>query len=236
MPEFIRVGVNASSIITARDLSCARDQDGWHQTLSVPALAVEPATVTLLTGGARSGKDLLLRLLGLLEVPEGGDIDFEGQSSKSLTESARSSLRNQRCGYVFASPFLLPSLTVIENIAMPLFKICRLAPAESCARAEEVLAFVGLQPTAALGKVPLALQRRVALARALATRPAALFVENLDALVPEEEPGMFRRLLHRAAQHYLVGVVASASPLCPALAGERRIELSGGRMLSEICS
>src|SRR5688500_7758933 len=105
--------------------------------IEVPSLAMHRGGVTLLAGEVGCGKNLLLRLLGLLEAPDSGEVWFEGNPTARMTDDARASLRTRKCGYVFASPFLLSAFTVLENIAMPIFKVCQLNPEEARDRTEE---------------------------------------------------------------------------------------------------
>jgi lipoprotein-releasing system ATP-binding protein len=135
-------------------------------------------------------------LLGLLEAPDSGEVWFEGQPTAQMTDDSRAALRTRKCGYVFASPFLLSAFTVLENIAMPIFKVCQLNPEQARDRTEDLMEFTGLGDLASAHEVPQPLRHRVALARALASQPTALFVENLDTLLPDSELEPFRDLLH----------------------------------------
>jgi lipoprotein-releasing system ATP-binding protein len=226
--------VNDVPVIAVDALVCRRFVADRPVTIEIPNLRVEAGTVTLLTGPVGCGKNLLLRVLGLLETPDAGEVWFEGQAVSKMTDETRTRVRSLRCGYVFASPFLLPEFTVIENIAMPLFKICEMEPEEARDRSEEVLNFAGLQEVATTRDVSPAIQQRVALARALASRPAALFIENLE--LSEADATGFRELLHRAAGDYGVAVVSSIVPECSAWEGERRVQLVEGRLVSEVAS
>lgn len=76
-----------------------------------------------ITGPPRSGKALLLHLLGLLEEPDFGRVELFGESVSPASEEVRRGVRNAVFGYVFASPCLMPAFTVAENVAMPLFRI-----------------------------------------------------------------------------------------------------------------
>jgi ABC-type lipoprotein export system ATPase subunit len=225
-------GVKDSPLIAIRDVSCARMESDAQMRVEVPSLAVQRGTVTLLAGGTGCGKNLLLRLLGLLEAPDSGEVWFEGQPTAQMTDDTRATLRTRKCGYVFASPFLLSSFTVLENIAMPIFKVCQLNPEQARDRTEDLMDFTGLGDLASAHEVPPPMQHRVALARALASQPAAIFVENLDTLLPVRDLEPFRELLHGAAKRYDVAVVATALSLS-AREGERRIELSAGRLVSQ---
>jgi lipoprotein-releasing system ATP-binding protein len=226
--------VNDATVIAVEGLSCARVVSGVATRLEIPVLSIEAGCVTLLAGPAGCGKNLLLRVLGLLEAADEGEVWFEGEPTSAMNEGARSELRNRRCGYVFASPFLLPEFTVIENIAMPLFKICEMEPEQARDRAEEMLNFAGLQDVATTREISPATQQRVALARALANKPAAIFIESLEMAEPGAD--VFRELLQLAAERYGIAVVASIMPECVPQHRERCVQLTEGRLVSEIAS
>ena len=226
--------MNELPLIALREVECVRTEGDLQTRVEVVAFTLEPMSVTLLTGETGCGKNLLLRLLGLLERPDSGEVLFEGQPTAQMTDDARIALRSRKCGYVFASPFLLSNFTVLENIAMPMFKICQMEPAATRDRTEDLLDFTGLGHVATELQIPPALQFRAAFARALANEPAAIFIENLDTLLPPEELGPFRDLLHRATQRYRVAVVATAMPGCAVHEAERRVCLDRGRVTQEV--
>jgi ABC-type lipoprotein export system ATPase subunit len=173
-----------------------------------------PGCVHLLRGPDGGGKAALLRLLGLLERPEVGEIIVRGMPTSVLSDEARAELRTQRFGFVFAAPFLLSSFTVIENVAMPLFKISQVTPEEARCRTEEMLGFVGLAEAAEwpVGELPPLAQYRVAVARGMINEPSFLLVENLDGTLVGDDLTAFSELLHRVTETYGTTVVATASP------------------------
>lgn len=137
-----------------------------------------------LIGPSGSGKSSLLMCLGGLERPTGGTIRALGQDLAAMGEDALARFRRDNMGIVFQSFHLIPTMTALENVAMPL----ELAGAEDAfARAQAELEGVGLG--ARMGHYPSELsggeQQRVALARAIAPRPAILLADeptgNLDA-------------------------------------------------------
>lgn len=225
-------GVNSEPLIELHGVSCARTEAGVCARIAGVSLVIEPGTVTLLVGEVGCGKNLLLRLLGLLEVPDSGEVLFAGQPTAQLTDDARVELRTHSCGYLFAAPFLLAQFSALENIAMPIFKISQLNPEQTRVRTEEVLAFTGLTKFAASKELSPVLQKRVALARGLANEPEVLFVENLDEMIAGDPD--FRDLLHAATERFGVAVVAAALPTCAVRAGERRIEVAGGRVTCDV--
>jgi putative ABC transport system ATP-binding protein len=136
-----------------------------------------------IVGASGSGKSTLLSLLAGLDVPSDGQVKLDGAALSSLDEDGRAKVRGEKVGFVFQSFQLLPSLTALENVMLPL-ELRGDDDAEGPARA--ILAQVGLGER--LGHYPRQLsggeQQRVALARAFVTRPAVLFADeptgNLD--------------------------------------------------------
>jgi len=139
-------------------------------------------------GASGSGKSTLLSLLAGLDVPSEGEVRLDGELLSSLDEDGRARVRGEKVGFVFQSFQLLPSLTALENVMLPL-ELRGDADAEGPARA--ILGQVGL--AGRLGHYPRQLsggeQQRVALARAFVTRPAVLFADeptgNLDTRTGE---------------------------------------------------
>ncbi|MHA3773140.1 ATP-binding cassette domain-containing protein [Verrucomicrobiota bacterium sgz303538] len=198
-----------------------------------PVDVVIPARqFTVFRGDTDSGKDRLLRILGLLERPDQGDVLVAGQSTNGLDEPALAELRRNHFGYLFAAPFLLPAFTVIENVVMPIFKLLDSDPTEARLRAEELLQFVGVSQYEQdrASDVPLFEQRCIALARALATQPRVLLVEELDSELQAEQQRHFSRLLREVCLRWHTTVVATASPAWGAAAGDHVFEIGKGRI------
>ncbi len=147
-------------------------------------LEVMPGESVAIVGASGSGKSTLLALLAGLDTPSAGSVELDGESLFELDEDARAELRGRAVGFVFQSFQLLPSLTALENVMLPL-ELAGRDDAESAAR--ETLARVGLAerthhyPKHLSGGE----QQRVALARAFAVRPKLLLADeptgSLDA-------------------------------------------------------
>src|SRR4029079_16365384 len=90
-------------VLELRHATCRAADGAAPRGLS---LSFPPASVHLLTGEAGSGRNELLRMLGLLEPPETGEVLFEGRLTSALTALERDEIRSQRCGFLFAAPFL----------------------------------------------------------------------------------------------------------------------------------
>jgi putative ABC transport system ATP-binding protein len=157
--------------------------DGQLTILADVDLSIAAGETVALVGASGSGKSTLLALLAGLDVPTDGSVELEGVAVSRMDEDARAKARAGRVGFVFQSFQLLPSLTALENVMLPL----DLAGASGAAqRAREILIQVGLGER--LGHYPSQLsggeQQRVAIARAFVTAPAILFADeptgNLD--------------------------------------------------------
>jgi lipoprotein-releasing system ATP-binding protein len=226
--------VNTTPLIELRAVSRAREEAGVCARVERVSLAVECGDIVALTGESGCGKNLILRLLGLLEAPDTGEVFVEGQPTAHLTDDARIELRNRRCGYLFTAPFLLSAFNAAENVAMPIFKISQLTPEQARDRTEALLRFVRLDSAATYNELPPPLQHRVALARALANHPGAILVEDLDTLLEPEDLPEFRALLHAVARELKIAVIATARPSLTPVDGERRIEIADGRIVCEV--
>jgi len=154
------------------------------------SLSVHPGESVAILGASGSGKSTLLGLLAGLDAPSAGEVRLLGENIGELDEDGRAALRAGRVGFVFQSFQLLPALTALENVLLPL----ELNPAhdglsgrELTARARAALDQVGLQARARHYPHQLSggEQQRVAVARAIVDRPAVLFADeptgNLDA-------------------------------------------------------
>ena len=147
-------------------------------------LGVTAGEAVAIVGASGSGKSTLLAILAGLDTPSAGTVEVDGTDLFALDEDARAELRGRAVGFVFQSFQLLPSLTALENVMLPL-ELKRDPDAE--ARAREILQRVGLADR--LGHYPKHLsggeQQRVALARAFSVRPKLLFADeptgSLDA-------------------------------------------------------
>ena len=103
-----------------------------------------PGSFYELSGSEHHGKRLMLHLLGLLSPPKSGDIYVEGARVNDLDHDELSDIRNRKYGFLFSAPFLLPAFTVLENVAMPLFKIAEVEALEAKVITEEILEMMGV--------------------------------------------------------------------------------------------
>jgi len=195
-------------------------------------LSLDEGDTLAIVGPSGSGKTTLLGLCAGLDDASAGSVEVDGMTMGTLDQDARAALRNQLVGFVFQSFQLIPTLTAIENVLVPLE--LRGEPGQE-KEAERLLTEVGLGDR--MDHYPLQLsggeQQRVALARAFIHKPKILFADeptgNLDAGTSEPIVEMLFRL-NREAGTALVLVTHD-----PALAAkaQRVITMSGGTIISE---
>jgi putative ABC transport system ATP-binding protein len=154
------------------------------------SLAVQPGESLAILGASGSGKSTLLGLLAGLDAPSAGEVRLLGEDIGKLDEDGRAALRAGRVGFVFQSFQLLPALTALENVLLPLElnpAHDRVSSRDLVAQARNALEQVGLEARASHYPHQLSggEQQRVAIARAIVDRPAVLFADeptgNLDA-------------------------------------------------------
>jgi len=162
--------------------------EGVLAILSDVSLAIARGETVAIMGASGAGKSTLLALLAGLDEPTSGTVRLAGNELTRLDEDGRAAVRARHVGFVFQSFHLVPSLTALENVMLPL-ELTGRADARSTAR--EVLGRVGLAER--VGHYPRQLsggeQQRVAIARAFVTRPDVLFADeptgNLDTATGE---------------------------------------------------
>lgn len=162
-------------------------------------LDIFPRDFVVLRGPSGSGKSTLLHLLAGLDRPIYGDVVLEGQRFSRLDEDGLARLRRRRIGFVYQFFNLIPYLTALDNVALPL-QFAGLTQPEARARAAGLLKTVDM--TARQSHVPAKLsggeQQRVAIARALANEPDFLMADeptgNLDSARAEDIAGLFGEL------------------------------------------
>ncbi len=177
-----------SAIIVEGLSQKVRDAQGWLTILDRVSFRIEAGDTAAIVGASGSGKSTLLGLLAGLDRPSEGRIDILGQSIDALDEEGRAAWRARHLGFVFQSFQLLPQMTALENVMLPL-ELTGRRDADPVAR--HLLERVGLGDR--LTHYPRTLsggeQQRVALARAFAPRPALLFADeptgSLDAATGE---------------------------------------------------
>jgi putative ABC transport system ATP-binding protein len=221
----------APPVVAARGVTKVYRLDGVEvRALDGVDLEVVPGDSLAIMGPSGSGKSTLLGLLGGLDRPTDGDLEFAGRDVTTMSDDELARVRNQVVGFVFQSFQLLPRTSAVANVGLPL--VYRgLGRAERRQRAAATLQAVGLgqrmlhRPAQLSGGE----QQRVAIARALVTEPAMLLADeptgNLDSRSGEEVIGLLARLHDERG----VAVVVVTHDAGVAANFHRRVLLHDGR-------
>ena len=199
-----------SAVLETRGLS--RDFTQGGETIHVLRgvdLTVAPGEIVALLGASGSGKSTLLQAVGLLEGGFGGSIRIAGDESAQLSAAGRTTVRRERLGFVYQFHHLLPDFTALENVVLPqLIHGAETDPARD--RAAGLLSALGLghRLTHRPAQLSGGEQQRVAVARALANRPALVLADeptgNLDEATADVVLAEFLRLVRGEGSAALV--------------------------------
>lgn len=221
----------SNSIVADRVSKLVNTADGNLSILHELSFQIEQGESVAIVGASGSGKSTLLSLLAGLDLPSAGQIDLMGQNLNLLDEDGRARLRGQLVGFVFQSFQLLPHLTALENVMLPL-EISGISQAQARLSGLEWLEKVGL--TARASHFPKTLsggeQQRVALARAFINKPAILFADEPTGSLDEASGNRVIELLFELNRENLSTLVLVTHD--PALAARcgRQLSLHGGRL------
>lgn len=168
-------------------------------------LVVRAGEFVSLMGPSGSGKSTLMHIVSLLDRPTGGTYLFDGVDVTGLSNVECAKLRLEKIGFVFQAFHLLPRLTAVENVMLPLLYAAD-SPSKRLARARAVLADVGLSDRADFLPSQLSggQKQRVAIARALVNNPTVLFADeptgNLDSVSSEQVLNILRDLCKKGGR------------------------------------
>jgi len=217
--------------LSCHDLSCLRERWRGRETARIERVTAEfsPGSLCGITGPHGAGKGLLLNLLGLIEQADTGKILLEGRDVTGLNAADRADVRDHRCGFLFAQTALLPSLTVAENVAMPIFRILGMDAASVRDRTLEVLRLMEVEADEGVPAGTLSVRDawRTAFARAIAHWPGVVV-----AIAPAGTPDLLPLARTVAEQTHTCilwsGPAATLEPHC-----HRLIHLENGRIVRE---
>lgn len=173
-------------------------------------LEIEEATLVSILGPSGSGKTTLLNLIGLIDHPTSGKVFFKGQNTSLLTDRERRTIRLQNIGFVFQTFNLLPTLTALENVELPL-ALAKIPPESQREKTLQLLEAVGL--THRLKHRPKKLStgemQRVAIARALANNPSLILADEPTGELDSETGSEIIKLLFNLCRKHKTTVLVA---------------------------
>ncbi|MNZ39261.1 ABC transporter ATP-binding protein YtrE [compost metagenome] len=186
-----------------------------------------------ITGPSGSGKSTLLNILGLLDAPDCGEFWLRGEATAGLDEARRAALRSEQIGFVFQAFHLIPRLTALDNIELPML-LAGIAPAERRRRSLALAERLGLQRHLQHhpGELSGGQRQRVAIARAVVMRPSLLLADeptgNLDSQSGNEVMSLLEELNRDGLTLILV-----THDLQHAARAHRRVQMCDGHIFEE---
>ncbi len=217
------------SAISVREVT--KVYQGGVEALRGVSLECAPGHVTALLGRSGCGKTTLLNLCGAMDFPTRGEVCVAGESTSRLDDAALTRLRRHRIGFVFQFFQLLPSLTALENVELPLL----LSGAKNTnARAVERLRWVGLEDK--VRSLPYQLSggqmQRVAIARALVHDPTVIIADEPTGNLDNASGDLILKLIRRAADELGAAVLIATHSAEAAAIADVRIRMNDGRIES----
>jgi putative ABC transport system ATP-binding protein len=197
-------------------------------------LVVRQGELLSIIGPSGSGKSTLLSMLGAIETPTSGKILLEGVDYTSLDDDHRTLLRRRRIGFIFQAYNLMPTLTALENVMLPL-ELDSVSEPAARKRAAEMLALVGIagRQHHLPGTMSGGEQQRVAVARALVIEPALVLADeptgNLDSVASDQVMTLLRELVDQQNQT----VVMVTHDLDVAALADRVVRMRDGHVVND---
>lgn len=217
-------------VLETRDLvKVYGEGDARVEALRGVNMGVSKGEMVAIMGRSGSGKSTLLNMLGGVDIPTSGKVLLEDKDLAAMADDQRTLIRRQRIGFVFQAFNLLPILSALENVALPL-ELDGIDSKTAQNRALETLQMVGMGERSKHipGKLSGGEQQRVAIARALVIRPAILLADeptgNLDSSNGKKVMAMLRDLV---AKHEQTIIMVTHDPLVAAQA-DRVVHIADG--------
>ncbi|GAA4664721.1 MULTISPECIES: ABC transporter ATP-binding protein [Amycolatopsis] len=216
-----------TALLTA---SALRKSFGPTEALVSASFAIDAGEVVAVMGPSGSGKSTLLHCLAGIVRPDEGQVRYQGRDIAELSDSERTALRRDEFGFVFQFGQLVPELSCLENVALPL-RLAGLRRRQAEATAREVMARVDVAELAPKrpGEVSGGQGQRVAIARALVTRPKVIFADEPTGALDSLNGERIMQLLVGAAKESDAAVVLVTHEARVAAYSDREVVVRDGR-------
>jgi putative ABC transport system ATP-binding protein len=215
-------------LLEAEDLS-----KGFGRTVALDGLSLQISggEVVAVLGPSGSGKSTLLLCLAGVLSPDDGDVRYRGRSLVAVSDTVRTRLRRDEFGFVFQFGQLVPELTAVDNVSLPL-RLAGLRRRDAVGRAREFLASLGVEDVAdkRAGEMSGGQAQRVAVARALVTRPRVIFADEPTGSLDSTNGELVMELLVSTARRQASTVVIVTHEPQIAAYADREIVVRDGRL------
>jgi len=205
---------------------------GATEVLKDVNLTAEEGEFISIRGKSGVGKTTLLKIIGLLETPDDGEVRLFGRKANMLNDSERSNLRLQNIGFIFQFFNLIPSLTVLENVELPL-ALAGINRQERRRRAHQLLEYFGL--TGLAERFPETLsggeRQRIAIIRALANSPKIILADEPTSSIDDENSQLLMELLTKINRERKVTIILTTTDLYERLPANRDFMLKDCRLI-----
>lgn len=224
-----------NALVEIRDI-CKTYNPGENEVKALDhvSLTIYEKEFVAIIGHSGSGKSTLMNMLGCLDVPTSGEYYLHGHDVASMSDDELSDIRNQEIGFVFQGFNLIPSLTALENVELPL--IYRgVGKRERMELSDKALEKVGLgnrkehKPSEMSGGQ----QQRVAIARALSTKPAIVLADEPTGNLDSETSGQVMELLQRTLKDLGQTMVMITHNEAVAAEADRILHIKDGKLIKE---
>jgi|Deesub1362A_J573_1020465.scaffolds.fasta_scaffold10278_3 lipoprotein-releasing system ATP-binding protein len=234
MTEKIAGGEN-TILLECKNLTKFYGEEVITRAVNKVSFSLPERSFTAIMGPSGSGKSTLLNLIAGLDIPTSGEIIFAGNSYRSLSSDSLAKLRRKEIGMVYQSFNLLPRMSVLENVCMPLL-LDGFSRREAFEKAEHALKQVDLLKHAK--KIPAKLsggeQQRVAIARALVIEPSLILADEPTGNLDLQTGSEILELLQRICKEHCTAVLLVTHDLRAAAIADRLIYMEDGRFLADM--
>ncbi len=198
-------------------------------------LEVEKGEFVSIVGASGSGKSTLLHILGGLDKPTEGSVYIDGRNLSEMSDDELAEIRCLKIGFVFQFHNLIPTLTALENVELPMI-FAKVSTEERKRRAKKLLESVGLDDR--MNHLPSQLsggqQQRVAIARALANNPEVILADEPTGELDSKNSHLIMKTLSELRENYGVTIIVVTHDMEMAKYADRIIKMKDGKIVGEI--